>query len=501
MSHYDLVIKNGTLVIPYTGLVQADVAIKHGKIAAIAEEIALHEVETHLDARGKMVFPGAVDSHYHIGIYRPFSQDAESESRSSLVGGVTTLLSYFRTGHHYLNKTGPYREIFPEVLGLSKGHFYTDYGFHLAIMTAEQLPEVEELVEAFGVGSFKFYMFYKALNLSSDSTRGNDYTMAESYDLGHLYLLMEQVAAVSRKHSAEGRIALSLHCENPELIRVFIDKVKQQGWQGLEAYSKARPPLTEHLSIVEAALLAEATACPINLLHLSSKQALEAGIRSRREHPEIDIVLETTLHHLTLTCETAGGIIGKVNPPIREQDDVDYLWEGIANGEVDTVVSDHACCMEEDKREDDLWGSLPGFGGSSLLYPTLISEGFHRRNVSLTRISEIASANPSRHFGLFPRKGTLAVGSDADFAIIDLHRTQVVTADSLQSAQDFTPFAGIRLKGWPTETVLRGKLMMKDGEITGEPAGVYIRRPTQLHPSGEPRVSVPGGHEIRETSA
>ena len=178
---------------------------------------------TLIEARGKMVFPGAVDSHYHIGIYRPFSEDAETESRSSLIGGVTTLLSYFRTGHHYLNKTGPYREIFPEVLQLSAGHFYTDYGFHLAIMTAEQLPEVGELVETFGVGSFKFYMFYKALNLAADSTRGSDYTMAENYDLGHLFLLMEQVAAISRKHASKGRIALSLHCENPELIRVFID--------------------------------------------------------------------------------------------------------------------------------------------------------------------------------------------------------------------------------------------------------------------------------------
>lgn len=490
MSRFDLVIKNGTLVIPYTGLVQADVGVKDGRIVAIGESIAVHEAETLIEARGKMVFPGAVDSHYHIGIYRPFSQDAETESRSSLVGGVTTLLSYFRTGHHYLNKTGRYLDIFPQVLQLSEGHFYTDYGFHLAIMTAEQLPEVEELVETFGVGSFKFYMFYKGLNLSADSTRGNDYTMAENYDLGHLYLLMEQVSAVSRKHSAKGRIALSLHCENPELIRVFIDRVKQQGRRGLEAYSQARPPLSEHLSVVEAAVLAEATGCPINLLHLSSRQALEAGIRSRREHPTIDIILETTLHHLTLTCETAGGIIGKVNPPIRGQEDINYLWEGIASGEVDTVVSDHACCMEEDKREDDLWGSLPGFGGSSLLYPTLISEGFHKRKVPLTRISEIAAANPARHFGLFPRKGTLAVGADADFAVIDLHQARTVNADSLQSAQDFTPFAGLTIEGWPTETILRGEIMMKDGRITAKPTGRYIRRPIELHQGEKQRIAV-----------
>ena len=175
-------------------------------------------------------------------------------------------------------------------------------------------------------------------------------------------------------------------------------------------------------------------------------------------------MLETTLHHLMLTYETAGGMIGKVNPPIRGQQDVDYLWMGVANGEVDTVVSDHACCMEENKREDDLWGSLPGFGGSSLLYPTLISEGFHKRKISLARISEIASANPARHFGLYPRKGTIAVGADADFAIIDLDKAQTVNAESLQSAQNFTPFAGIKIKGWPTETVLRGEVVMQEFE-------------------------------------
>lgn len=487
MSRFDLAVVNGTLVIPHTGLVKADLGVKDGRIAAIADKISTHEAETFVNANGKAVFPGAVDSHYHVGIYRPFSEDAQSESRSSLIGGVTTLLSYFRTGHHYLNKSGPYRAIFPEVLELAAGHFYTDYGFHLAIMTAQQLLEVDDLVEKYGVGSFKFYMFYKGLNLSANSTRGNDYTMADNYDLGHLYLLMEKVSAAARKHAGSGRIALSLHCENPELIRVFIEKVKEECLQGLKAYSRARPPLTEHLSILEAVLLAEATGCPVNLLHLSSRQALEAGIRARREHPSLDIVLETTLHHLTLTCETAGGVIGKVNPPIRGQEDVNYLWEGIASGEVDTVVSDHACCMEEEKKDADLWGSLPGFGGSSLLYPTLISEGFHKRNVPLTRISEIAAANPARHFGLFPQKGAITVGADADLAVVDLNETQTVTPELLQSAQKFTPFRGQKLKGWPRETILRGKVMMRNSRVIGQTNGRYIPRPVALHGAADRR--------------
>jgi dihydroorotase-like cyclic amidohydrolase len=478
VSRYDSIIRNGTLVIPYTGLVRADIGVKEGRIAAIVERISANDAQDVVEAEGKMVFPGAVDSHYHIGIYRPFSQDAESESRSSLAGGVTTLLSYFRTGHHYLNKSGPYRQIFPEVLELSRGHFYTDYGFHLAVMTAEQLEEVGDLVEHYGVISFKFYMFYKGLNLSSDSTRGSDYTMAENYDLGHLYLLMEKVAFAAREIADKGRVSLSLHCENPELIRIFIEKVKTEGLRGLEAYSKARPPLSERLSILEAVLLADVTGCPINLLHLSSKEALQAGIRARREHPHLNIVLETTLHHLALTCETAGGVKGKVNPPIRHREDVECLWKGILDGEVDTVVSDHACCMEEEKKESDLWSSLPGFGGSSLLYPILISEGFHKRKAPLTRIAELAAANPARHFGLFPTKGTIAVGCDADLALIDLHQWRAVTPELLQSAQDFTPFAGVEAAGWPTATILRGEVVYANSHAVGKPGGGrFLRRP------------------------
>jgi dihydroorotase-like cyclic amidohydrolase len=314
---YDLVLKNGTVVSPYHGTIKCDIGVSAGKIVAIADEIASQVAEQVIDARGKFVFPGAVDSHFHVGIYRPHSEDAESESRSALVGGVSTLISYFRTGHHYLNKTGLYKDIFPEVQQLSAGHFYTDYSYHIAVMTAAQLDEVEWLVENAGVGSFKFYMFYKSLTLSADSTKGSAYTMAENYDLGHLYELMTRVSQMAAKHKDKARISLSLHCENPELIRVFIERTKQQGLTGLKAYSEGRPPLTERLSVHEAAILADATGCPINLLHLSSRDALQAGLDVRRQYPAHDIKLETTLHHLALDHEELDrngiGIRGKVN--------------------------------------------------------------------------------------------------------------------------------------------------------------------------------------------
>jgi dihydropyrimidinase/allantoinase len=475
MARHDLVILGGDLVLPYTGTVRADIGVRDGRVATLADRLTPADGADAIDARGRLVLPGAIDSHFHIGIYRDLAVDAESETRSALAGGVTTVISYFRTGQHYLNKSGPYRTIFPEVVAATRGHAWTDFGYHLGIMTSEQLGEVDWLVGDQGVGSFKYYMFYKGLNLTSDSTRGTDYTMSDVYDLGHLYRLMQQVAAASATHGARGRISLSLHCEQAELLRVFIEEVKLRGPRGLEGYHHARPPLTERLAMAEAIVLAEASRCPINLLHLSSAEAIAAASQARRDHPDLDIKLETTLHHLALTWQTAGGIAGKVNPPIRTDADREALWQAVADGRIDTVVSDHACCASADK-EVDLWRALPGFGGTALLYPYLLSEA-PRRGVGLARVAELASANPARAFGLYPRKGTIAVGSDADLAVVDPARELLVTPDVLQSAQDFTPFAGLRVRGWPTHTVLRGRVVFRDGRAVGRPSGDYLPRP------------------------
>src|SRR5437870_10256093 len=154
MARFDLAVLNGTLVVPYVGELRADVAARDGRIVQIGDTIDPADAESIVDARGKLVFPGGVDAHFHIGIYRPVAEDAESETRSALVGGVTTVVSYFRTGSHYLNRSGPYREIFPEVLAATDGHAYTDYGYHIAVMTTPQIDEVDWLVRDMGVGSF-----------------------------------------------------------------------------------------------------------------------------------------------------------------------------------------------------------------------------------------------------------------------------------------------------------------------------------------------------------
>ena len=478
MSRYDLLIKDGTLVIPYTGEVKADIAVKDGKIAAIGTDIPASDADQVLSAKGKVIMPGAVDAHFHIGIYRDMQKDAFEETRSSLVGGATTVISYFRTGQHYLNKTGTYKEIFPEVLDSVSGHLHTDVGFHLAPMTSGQVDEIPELIKDHGIASYKYYMFYKGFDLAANSRDSKAFTMSEEYDLGHLYTILEGVAA-AQQQNPDKRISLSIHAEQSELMRLFIDRVKADGNpQTLKAYSDARPPLTEQVAIGEATTLAAAAGTNINLLHLSSGAALDAARAARAAHPEIDIKCEVTLHHLCLdyaSLDEKGGLGGKVNPPIRTKQDNEALWNGVADGTVSWVASDHACCMEAEKG-DQLWPALPGFGGTALLYPVLLSEGHHKRGISLTRVAELASSNPSRAYGLWPTKGSMTIGSDADLVIVDLEKEDVVDGNKLLSGQDHCPFDGVKVKGWPETTILRGAVVYTDGEVVGEPRGQYVRR-------------------------
>ena len=477
MTRYDTVVLGGTVVFPGEGPIRCDIAIRDGRIAGIADELATADGEEAIDARGLHVFPGGVDSHMHFGIYRDLSEDVASETESSLVGGATTAISYFRTGHHYLNKSGPYREILPGVLAATDGRAHIDFAYHLAPMTSGQIDEIEWLAGEAGVASFKYYMFYKGLNLAGDSEDADAFTMSDDkYDFGHLYSMMEQVAAADARRGGDGRISLSLHCENAELIKLFMARTQAARVQGARAWHEARPPLTERLSVHEAAILADATRCRVNLLHLSSAEALRGALEVRTLYPELDVRCETTLHHLVLTHDMLDGTTGKVNPPIRTREDVDALWAAVVRGDVDWIASDHACCMESQKG-DDIWPALPGFGGTALLYPVLLSEGHHRRGLPLGRVAELVSAAPARAYGCYPRKGSLAIGSDADLVLIDVDREQVVTPELLHSAQDHTPFKGVAVRGWPVRTILRGVTAFHDGEVMGPPAGTFVRRP------------------------
>jgi allantoinase len=484
MTSFDLVVKNVRVVRhdqPEPELL--DVGILDGRISRLAPEIPADEARNVVDGRGRLAFPGVVDAHQHWGIYNPLSDDTVSESRASAQGGVTSALTYMRTGQYYLNRGGEYEEFFPEVLSASEGRAYVDYGFHLAPMMRKHIEEIPRLVDEFGVSSFKIFMFYGSHGLHGRSADQNSFLMipeGERYDYAHFEFVMRGVQAAREQFPERAsEISLSLHCETAEIMSAYTKMVEEEGsLEGLEAYHASRPPHSEGLAVSIASYLAHETGLPnINPLHLSSQKALDAALRMAQAFPHIDFRREVTIGHLLADIKTAHGLGGKVNPPLRPREDVEALWGYLLDGKVDWVVSDHACCRDEVKfgnPRDDIFLAKSGFGGAEYLLPGLVTEG-SRRGLSYQRMAELTSWNPARRFGL-RSKGAIAEGYDADLCLVDPDTTWVVRAEDSESTQEYTPFEGFELTAKVTDTFVRGHHVLVDGKITGQPQGRYLSR-------------------------
>ncbi|HEY4420552.1 MAG TPA: dihydroorotase family protein [Pseudonocardia sp.] len=480
----DLIIRDVRVVRPGVEDVDtADIAVADGRITQVAPRIEPEPGTTVHDGRGRLAFPGVVDAHQHWGIYNPLADDTASESRACAQGGVTTSLTYMRTGQYYLNRGGSYAEVFPEVLAAAQGRSYVDYGFHLAPMQASHIDEIPALVAEHGVTSFKIFMFYGSHGLHGRSSDQNAFLMipeGERYDLAHFEFVMRGVQAAREAHpELADQISLSLHCETAEIMTAYTRMVEQAGdLSGLEAYSASRPPHSEGLAVTIASYLAHETGLPtINLLHLSSAKAMEAAMLMARTFPHVDFRREVTIGHLLADVTTADGIGGKVNPPLRPRADVEALWEHLLAGNVSWVVSDHACCKAETKfgeNASDVFAAKSGFGGTEYLLPGLVGEG-RKRGLSLSRIAELTAATPARRFGL-PTKGDIAPGFDADIALVDPDRSFVVDPADSESTQEYTPFRGMEIGATVASTFLRGELVFQDGKIVGTPGGRYLNR-------------------------
>lgn len=486
MPDFDLVVTNAKVVRPDADSPEdLDVGIVDGKFSAIGHNLTSHTSAAVLDAGGRHMFPGAVDVHQHWGIYNPLDVDTDIESRASAQGGVTSGITYMRTGAYYMNRTGPYRDVFPEVLKSSDGKAYIDYAFHLAPILKEHIDEIPDLIEQFGVPSFKVFMFYGAYGLHGRSSSQNKFLMIpddESYDYAHFEFIMRALQKARedpRFAKDKDRISLSLHCETAEIMRAYTKIVEDEGkLSGLEAYSASRPPHSEGLAIAIASYLAYETELPnINLLHLSSRKAIEAAMLMQQTFPHIDFRREVTIGHLLADTTTAANLGAKVNPPIRPREDVEALWEHVLAGDFSWVASDHACCRDEVKfgePRDDVFVAKSGFGGTEYLVPGLVSEG-RKRGLSYNKMAQLIAKNPAQRYGLVD-KGDIAVGSDADFCLVDDAVNYTVHADDSFSAQEYTPFEGFELTAKVTDTYLRGEAIFSDGNIVGKPRGTFVRR-------------------------
>jgi allantoinase len=306
----------------------------------------------------------------------------------------------------------------------------------------------------------------------------------DRYDIAHFEFIMRSARRLMDAHpELADHISVSLHCELAEILNAYTRIVERDGkLKGLAAYSAARPPHSEGLAIWIASYLAYETDClNINLLHLSSRKAIEAALMMQDMFPHINFRREVTVGHLLLDVDSKCAVHAKVNPPIRPREDVEALWEAVLNRDVDWIVSDHACCSAEQKWSKDdpsnIWLAKAGFGGTEYLLSGVLSEG-GKRGMSYNHMAELLSWNPAQRYGVLS-KGDIAEGYDADLVLVDPHESFVVRAAESESKQGYTPFEGQELTGRVKSTFLRGELVYDNGEIVGPARGQYLRRPTR----------------------
>jgi dihydropyrimidinase len=457
---FDLVVRGGTVVLPQTDGVAADVAISGEKIAAVLAPGTTVDAAETLDAAGKVVLPGVIDVHLHLGhgkdIARPrVAEDAATETAAAAIGGVTTFIPY-------LMATDPFETLFDEVKDVTEAGARIDFGYHFIISTEAQLAGVPRYAREFGAPSFKIFM----------NNRGGEGTRLGLPDIDDGFLLRLCEAA-----AANGGMVCP-HPENIEAAWVLRNRVIQDdpdGRGGLRAWNATRPPFVEADAVQRAGLFARETGARLYIVHTSSREALEAGLRAR--DAGTDIMIETCPHYLTHDVDWEGGDVGKINPPLREREDREALWEGVRSGDIDTVATDHVH-RDISAKAGGIWKASPGCPGLETLLPLMLTDGHHARGLSLGRIATLLASAPAEAMGLDHRKGRIAVGLDADLAIVDLDREYLYRREDVRSSAGYSIYEGRRLKGRVAHTLVRGRLVVRDGTLIDGAVGTgrYLSR-------------------------
>jgi len=328
-----------------------------------------------------------------------------------------------------------------------------DYSFTIFISYDNQIEKIPYYFEKCGVQSYKFSMTYK------------DRKISPGLDDGSIYKLLRSIGAM------ENQPIPMVHAEADEIINVILPEIRDSGMKDLTAWNQARPNFTEELAILKMAYLSKLTGATIYIVHVSTEEGINVISSYQREGAHV--IGETCLHYLTLTVDR-GGILAKMNPPVRNDKDREALWDALKRGIITCIGTDHGAKKKEHKG-DSIWKATPGFPGMETFFPLMVTEGI-KRGITLTSISEFLSANNARTFGLFPKKGTISIGSDADLVLVDMGKMVTLHAENLHSASDFTPYEGMEVRAWPITTILRGKIIIKENELVNKGQGEYIPR-------------------------
>ncbi len=452
----DLVISNARVISEF-GAFKASVGIKGEKIACICEPRFEPEADEKIDACGKILMPGVIDSHVHMempvdGIQS--SDDFTSGGIAACFGGVTTIIDFATP-----RKAQSLIDAVKERIGIAESKSVVDFSLHCAITHWDkQVAQEMKKVVRLGVQSFKVYMTYKERGLYLNDG-----------ELSECFAEAQRLGAV-----------VCVHAENPDIISFLEQKALMTKERGAILNALTRPDFAEAEAVQRAIYLASLSDARIHIFHVSAAQSCMIIDEWRKQgYP---VTAETCPHFLVLTDDLYRGRYGHrfaCCPPLRTEDDNEYLWDGLADGVIQTVATDHCPfkSTEKDRWDGDFRKMLFGLPGIETLLPILYTHGVLEGRITEETFVRCLCTNPAMIFDLYPRKGTIMVGSDADLVLIDPEIEVTVDPKKLHMNCDFSPYNGMKLRGFPMATVLRGKVIQFRGKFLGKKGkGVFVPR-------------------------
>lgn len=443
---------HGGLVVTSSTVTPAAIAIKDGRIAAIGEESMMPDAARSIDVGGKYVFPGLIDAHTHI-----WSEGFGVTTRAAACGGVTTTLIFLRG-----DANDNIFEVATESKRQAVEQAHVDYGFHVYLFDRPSMIEELEGTMKLGIPTFKMFMAYKKRQMKVS----NEFMLRAMQTIKRL-----------------GATAM-VHAENGEMIDVLEDQAIAAGCCGAEHFYPTRPNVAEGEAVNRAIEIATHVGCPLYIVHLSSAEGL-ARIKAARD-AGLPVWTETCPQYLLLTDDDMRkwGPLAKIAPPLRTRQDNEALWTGLERGWIPVLATDHASYPLEAKEvgKKDIFQAPFGAPGVETLVPLAFSEGVVKRGLGPSWLARVLSESPAKIFQIYPKKGALQPGSDADLVVIDPDKRVLLQAKNLHQGAGYTLFEGREVRGWPVLTMVRGQVLLDNGELKQGPGfGQFLHRPMDGH--------------------
>ena len=454
---FDTLIKGG-MVVTETGTLRLDVGLKDGKIAALLEPDTPVEAKATIDASGQHLLPGAIDIHFHVRAPAyPQRGTVVSETRAAAAGGVTTLFEM-----PISKPCCATPEIFRQRRDLFAKDAYVNFGLYGAPGMLN--PDyISGMVDEGAIG-FKIFM--------TEAPKGRDDEFV-GLCLPAEGELFEALALV-----AETELVTVVHAESNPLLNHFSTKLKATGRNDAEAHGESRPPVVEAVAIAKLLTMNEALGAKLHIAHVSCRHAVAA---LKKFQPSMDVTGETCPQYLMFTEQALAdyGSYAKINPPLRKEDDQQALWDALADGTLISVTTDHSpfALEEKEKAKTDIWAAPPGAPGIEELVPVML-DAVVKKKVTLRQAVNLISTNGAKRFGLYPQKGAIAEGADADIILVNLNQSTTIDKTKLFTQARLCDFLydGMTLQGKVLRTLIAGRTIFDDGEIVGEAGwGQFVR--------------------------